>query len=442
MNTNTKTDSVTIVDVSEVESTRKKANNRRKNIATTIRTKDDIVSSFAKKDDHRELSIKMPTPDAKTKALATIVDTGQINFDNLSEADKHELIAIGNKLNVYDISTVTNFGSELQRAMNDTSKALLSSSRTSKVGPKTEAILKEMMSQISEIDISEIKSPNSVEKFLRKIPIVKKLFKSVERFMAKYDSLETTVEKCENNLHAVNIKAKSDNRLLQGQFDDTNEYIAVLEKFIVAGKNKSNELQIIIDEMEANANQYTPIQISDMKDFKHDLDLRLTNMLTWRTTFMQSLYRIREIQKANISLSNNVQQTIDNMMPMLRHQLSEAVALYNLKQGIQVVDTVQKGFNDILANNADMTHDAVVAVRQQTENTVVRMETLRHTQERLLATMRDAQKVCEEGAAKRREQENELAKMNIEIETLASGIDQKVISSRPSAKSIEEKYIN
>ena len=442
MSTNTKTDSVTIVDVSEVESTRKKANNRRKNIATTIRTKDDIVSSFAKKDDHRELSIKMPTPDAKTKALATIVDTGQINFDNLSEADKHELIAIGNKLNVYDISTVTNFGSELQRAMNDTSKALLSSSRTSKVGPETEAILKEMMSQISEIDISEIKSPNSVEKFLRKIPIVKKLFKSVERFMAKYESLETTVEKCENNLHAVNIKAKSDNRLLQGQFDDTNEYIAVLEKFIVAGKNKSNELQIIIDEMEANANQYTPIQISDMKDFKHDLDLRLTNMLTWRTTFMQSLYRIREIQKANISLSNNVQQTIDNMMPMLRHQLSEAVALYNLKQGIQVVDAVQKGFNDILANNADMTHDAVVAVRQQTENTVVRMETLRHTQERLLATMRDAQKVCEEGAAKRREQENELAKMNIEIETLASGIDQKVISSRPSAKSIEEKYIN
>lgn len=442
MSTNTKTDSVTIVDVSEVESTRKKANNRRKNIATTIRTKDDIVSSLAKKENNRELSIKMPTPDAKTKALATIVDTGQINFDNLSEADKHELIAIGNKLNVYDISTVTNFGSELQMAMNDTSKALLASSRTSKVGPETEAILKEMMSQISEIDISEIKSPNSVEKFLRKIPIVNKLFKSVERFMAKYESLETTVEKCENNLHAVNIKAKSDNRLLQGQFDDTNEYIALLEKFIVAGKNKSNELQIIIDEMEANANQYTPIQISDMKDFKHDLDLRLTNMLTWRTTFMQSLYRIREIQKANISLSNNVQQTIDNMMPMLRHQLSEAVALYNLKQGIQVVDAVQKGFNDILANNAYMTHDAVVAVRQQTDNTVVRMETLRHTQERLLATMRDAQKVCEEGAAKRREQENELAKMNIEIETLASGIDQKVISSRPSAKSIEEKYIN
>ena len=440
MATKTKTEEAPIV-YSEVKEVTKPAHKKAKTaVNKTIRSKKDILASVmeAPKDDS---SVNMPTPDAKTKTLATIVDTGQIDLSSLSVDDKHELIAIGNKLNVHDISTVTNFGSELQKAMNDTSKALLSTSRTSKVGSETEAILKEMMSKISEIDISEIKAPNKIEKVLRRIPIINKLFNSVEKFMAKYDSLETTVEKCEDNLHAVNIKAKSDNKMLQSQFDDTNDYISLLEKFIVAGKNKSNELQIVIDEMDAHSDQYTPIQISDMKDFKHDLDLRLTNMLTWRTTFMQSLYRIREIQKANISLSNNVQQTIDNMMPMLRHQLSEAVALYNLKQGVQVVDTVQKGFNDILAHNADMTHDAVVAVREQTENTVVRMETLRHTQERLVATMRDAQKICEEGAAKRREQEKELAKMNIEIENLAVGAEGKIISSRPTAKSIEAKYV-
>lgn len=440
MATKTKTEEAPIV-YSEVKEVTKPAHKKAKTaVNKTIRSKKDILASImeAPKDDSK---VDMPTPDTKTKTLATIVDTGQIDISSLSEDDKHELIAIGSKLNVHDISTVTNFGSELQKAMNDTSKALLSTSRTSKVGSETEAILKEMMSKISEIDISEIKAPNKIEKVLRHIPIINKLFNSVEKFMMKYESLETTVEKCEDNLHAVNIKAKSDNKMLQSQFDDTNDYISLLEKFIVAGKNKSNELQIVIDEMDAHSDQYTPIQISDMKDFKHDLDLRLTNMLTWRTTFMQSLYRIREIQKANISLSNNVQQTIDNMMPMLRHQLSEAVALYNLKQGVQVVDAVQKGFNDILAHNADMTHDAVVAVREQTENTVVRMETLRHTQERLIATMRDAQKICEEGAAKRREQEKELAKMNIEIENLASGTEVKIIGSRPTAKSIEEKYI-
>ena len=444
MNKKDKINEMTIVDADfkEVKTSPKKvAANRKKAKTATIRSKSDIIASMTEKP-VKGSSIQMPNSEAKTKLLATILDTGQIDVHNLSDDEKHELVAIGNKLNVHDINTVTNFGSELQKAMNDTSKALLATSRTSKVGSETEAILKEMMSQIGEIDINEIKSPNKLERFLRKIPVISKLFNSAEKFMAKYDSLETTVEKCENNLHAVNIKAKSDNKMLQGQFDDTNEYIRLLEKFIVAGKNKSNELQVVVDEMEAHSDMYTPIQISDMKDFKHDLDLRLTNMLTWRTTFMQSLYRIREIQKANISLSNNVQQTVDNMMPMLRHQLSEAVALYNLKQGVQVVDAVQKGFNDILANNADMTHDAVLAVREQTENTVVRMETLYRTQERLLATMRDAQRVCEQGALKRMEQEKELAKMNIEIEAIASGTENKILESRPSAKVIEAKYVS
>ena len=404
---------------------------------STIRSTDDIMNSIAQKE---ERNIPVPVGDTKTVALKKIVETGNIDFSSLSEAEKKELVSIGNKLNVHDISTVTNFGSELQKAMNDTSRALLQSSRTSKVGKETEDILKEMMSQIREIDIDEIHAPSKIEQFFRKIPIIKDFFNTVEKFMAKYDSLETTVEKCENNLHAVNIKAKSDNNMLQSQFEDTNEYIKLLEKFIIAGKEKSNELQIAIDTMEAHSGEYTAIQIADIKDFKHDLDLKLTNMLTWRTTFMQSLYRIREIQKANISLSNNVQQTIDNMMPMLRHQLSEAVALYNLQQGVKVVDTIQKGFNDILAHNADMTHDAVIAVRQQTENTVVRMETLRHTQERLIATMRDAQKVCEEGAAKRIEQEKELAKMNAEMEQLITGTNV-TIDARPSAKEIESKYI-
>lgn len=405
---------------------------------STIRSKDDIMNSMVEK---KENSIPVPVGDAKSVALKKIVDTGDIDYSSLSEKDKKEIVAIGNKLNVHDINTVTNFGSELQKAMNNTSRALLQSSRTSKVGKETEDILKEMMCQIKEIDIDEIHAPSKIEKFFRSIPILKNLFNSVEKFMAKYDSLETTVEKCENNLHAVNIKAKSDNKMLQSQFDDTNDYICLLEKFIVAGKEKSNEVQVVIDEMESHSGEYTPIQISDVKDFKHDLDVRLTNMLTWRTTFLQSLYRIREIQKANISLSNNVQQTIDNMMPMLRHQLSEAVALYNLQQGVKVVDTIQKGFNDILAFNADMTHDAVIAVREQTENTVVRMDTLRHTQERLIATMRDAQKVCEEGAARRMEQEKELAKMNAEIEVLAVGAEN-VLEARPSAKEIEMKYVN
>lgn len=441
---NAKTVTETIVDVeaTEVKKPKRKVAAKKKTTTkkTTLRSKDEILSEINAVADKPKINI--PAADKKSKMLSTIVD-GQADLDlsHFDEKEKGELIAIGKKLNVHDISTVTNFGSELQKAMNDTSKDLLSHSRMSKIGNETETILNEMMSQISEIDIDELKPMGSIERFLRKIPIIKKFFNTYEKFMSKYDNLEDKVEKCEANLHAVSIKADGDNKMLQGQFDDINDYIEILEKFIIAGKAKSNELQVVVDEMDAHSDEYTPIQIADVKDFKHNLDLRLTNMLTWRTTFQQSLYRIREIQKANVAQSNNVRQTIDNMMPMLRQQLTEAVAIYNLQQGAKVVDAVQKGFNDILAHNADMVHDAVVAIREQTENPAIRLETLRHNQERLIATMRDAQKAADEGMRKRAELERELVKMNVELNDIVSGTEHKTVASRPSAKYIEDKYL-
>ena len=70
------------------------------------------------------------------------------------------------------------------------------------------------------------------------------------------------------------------------------------------------------------------------------------------------------------------------------------------------------------------------------------METLRHTQERLMATMRDAQRVCEEGAAKRKEQEKELALMNKELHAIVSGNENYSTNNLPTAEDIEYKYLN
>ena len=292
---NTETETIEMTDTNIIDDSKKSV--------TTIRTKDEIISAIT---DSNEIKNSPSIQKSKTNVISHIIEDGTLDISSLSEQEKRELINIGNKLNLHDLNSVNNFGSELQKVMNDTSKTLLSNSRTSKVGTETEKILREMMSQIKEIDISEIQAPNAFIRFIKRVPILNKMVNSDEKFMAKYDTLEQTVERCEDNLHAVNIKAKADNKMLQTQFDETNQYITLLEKFIIAGKNKSNEIQVVIDEMDSHPPNFTPIQISDIKNFKHDLDLRLTNMLTWRTTFIQSLYRIREIQKSNISLSNNV----------------------------------------------------------------------------------------------------------------------------------------
>lgn len=343
----------------------------------------------------------------------------------------------GEKLNVHDVSSITNFGADLQKVMNENSKHLLASSRQVHIGDETQEVINNMMSQISQIDLDEIKAPTPLARFIRKIPVLNKLFFSVKRFLEKYDNIEKQVMTCQEKLEAVQVIALRDNTRLQSDFDDTVKYIKILEKLIVAAKMKSQEMETGIKMMKSEPEKFSAIQIQDMENFKHELDKKISNMLTWRLTFTQSLFRIRDIQRTNIAHSNEIHETIQSMMPMLRQQISQATALYNLEQGVKAGKAVKEGFNKVLQQNADAAHKLAVEVAKETESTNITMETLRHNQDKLVQTMRDVKKVWEDGERARKDNDLAVAKMHAELDTIAKGIETITTSS---AAAIENKY--
>jgi uncharacterized protein YaaN involved in tellurite resistance len=150
------------------------------------------------------------------------------------------------------------------------------------------------------------------------------------------------------------------------------------------------------------------------------------------------LFRIRDIQDANIAHSNSISQDIDNMMPMLRDQLQQAVYLYNLEQGLKAHEVMIDGFNEILAHNADATHDLKVRVTKMTESPSLKLETLKHNQEKIKETTRDCMRIIDEAAKERLNNEREMAKMRAELESMMSGVPMS--GSIESATAIEAKY--
>lgn len=376
----------------------------------------------------------------KVGVLNRISEKGEINLSGLTETEIKECREIGKKLNVHDVTTVVNFGNDLLKVMDDSSKSLLAASRQDRVGEETKGIMNDIMHQISQIDLDDIKAPSAWQRFIRKIPVLNKMFYSIEKFLASYDTIEQQVKKCGEKLEAVQAIALRDNTQLQSDFDNTTKYITVLEKLIVAAKIKSQEMETGIELMKAHPEEHDAISIHDMENYKHELDKRITKMLTWRLTFTQSLFRIRDIQRANIANSNEVHDTVQSMMPMLRQQLAQASALYNLEQGVKANRVFKEGFNRILTQNADSAHDLAVEVMRETENTGITMETLRHNQERLVQTMIDVKAIWDEGEKKRKENELEVAKMHEQLENLAVNMNDK--TANVSAESIASKYLN
>ena len=428
----------TEVTITNTEVANKKKRTTKK--SATLRSKtdvlDEIVNTPVEVSATTEAIAEIVGPAKKreTGVLRRINDNGDINLSKITAKEKAELIAIGKKLNVHDKMSVSSYGSELSAQLDKSTKELMRLGRNANLSEEMKDTMQSINSKLMEIDLDDIKKPNWFVKAIRQVPVLNKMFFSVKKFLNKWDDLEQEVNSMQEKLQAARAIAIRDNTELEKRFQDTIQYIQVLEKLIVAAKIKSEEYEAAIAEMEANPDNYTAIAIHDAKNFKHELDKKVSSMLTWHLSFNQSLFRIREIQDANIAHSNAISESVDNMMPQLRDQLHQAIVLYNLEQGLKAHEVMINGFNEILKHNADATHDLKVRVTEQTEKTTIDLETLKHNQQKIIDTNRDVLKIINEAAQRRLENEREMAKMETELETMMSG------SVTDSAKLIENKY--
>lgn len=365
---------------------------------------------------------------ADKRPLQRITQNGMINFSGLSESEKSEIIAIGKSLNVRDKMSIKNFGSELCDNLNKSTKTLLAKSSQTKIGAELEDIMREVSARLGEIDLDDIKAPSALLKLLRKIPFIGKLlYDSAKKCLEKYVGLEQEVELMQQKLEAAQAIAMRDNNDLELRFQSILEYIQILEKLIVAAAYKSKELERAIAIMEAEEGKYTAIDIHDAKQYKHELDKHIASMQTWHLSYNQTLFRIRQIQDANIAHSNAIADTVDKMMPQLRDQLHEAVVLYNLEQGLKAHETLIDGFNKILIHNADAAHDMKIRVTNMTESTAIKLETLKHNQQKLIDTNREVMQIMKTKAKERERQMLEISKMEKELDNMLLGDSAKTI---------------
>lgn len=434
-----------VITVSTVTEVAEKPKRTRKKTATNLRSTDAVISEITSADNSTVgetttavAKILKSKESKKPSDIRRINDNGDVNMSNISEKELEEYHAIAKKLDVHDKMSVSNYGSELSAQLNRSGRELLARGTSTKLGDETRSIMKEINAKLMTIDLDDIKKPNWFVRTIREIPLLNKIFFSIEKFVSNYENLEKDVEKMQDKLHAAQAVAIRDNTELEQKFQNTLAYIGVLEKLIIAAKIKSEEYEQALKVMEADPDKYSAIAIHDTKTFKHEIDKKVESMLSWHLSFNQSLFRIRDIQDANIAHSNGIAEDINNLMPMLRDQLADAIALYNLEQGVKVRETIRDGFNEVIKHNADAAHDLKVRVTKMTESPSIKMETLRYNQEKIKQTRDDCQKAIDEAEKLRKSNEIEIAKMRAELDSMMSGVP--MAGEVESAIAIEAKY--
>ena len=350
------------------------------------------------------------------KEVQLIDESGNVNLACLSEEEKQKYAKLNKSLVVTDINSISNYGSDLQNTMGKYSTDFLTAVRANQSG-EIGGLINDLLNELGYIDVDELKEPSLVKKVIRKIPILKNLVTSVNKILNKYDSIAKNVDDIARKITTTRLASLRDNNALQVMFDNNVIYGKQIEDLIVAGKLKLEEVNKTLAHMMENQDQYEPHQIQDVQEFAHNLERRLTDMLTLRYVVKQSLPQIRTVQYNNIAIADKAQSIIATTIPVWKNQLSIAVALNNQKERIEAHRRITDTTNTILRKNAEMLHQNSVDVARENERSVVDIETLRDTTRELIDTIKEVKQIHEEAAAKRKAAEEEIMKIESELDS-------------------------
>lgn len=360
----------------------------------------------------------------KPKRNIVLSDNGDVNLSLINKEDKKRYTQIASSLNENDMTSIMNYGSDLQNAMDAYSNDFLNQRFDSTSSIKSAELIANLLGELQEVDIAELNEPSAFKRFIRRIPLLKKFVTSVEQIKAKYNTIQKNIDGITQKLEQTRLIAIRDNNLLEKQFQNNLSYVNQLGELIIAGKMKSKELEDEISTMNEESYNYNDYEIRKVEDFKNNLDKKITDLVMMRYSFQQSLVQINIIQQTNTQDAQNTEMQIKTTIPIWKNQMSMAVALYNQKKSIEASNLVTNTTNEILRRNSEMMKTQAIEVAKQSQRTVIDIETLEKTHKDLIATIEGVEKAQEEGRAKRAAAERRIKELERDMHSKALGIKE------------------
>lgn len=242
----------------------------------------------------------------------------------------------------------------------------------------------------------------------------------IRAMKAKYDSAETNVNKIAQTLETHQIQLMKDIVMLDKLYDMNLAYHKELSMYIIAGRKKlKQERETTLPELKDKAEKSGLAedaqaandfgQLCDAFEKKlHDLDLT-------RLVSVQMSPQIRLVQNNDKIMTDKIQSTIVNTIPLWKSQMVLALGVAHSEQAVKAQRQVSDMTNTLLRKNADKLKMSTIETAKESERGIVDMETLRHTNQSLISTLDEVVKIQDEGRAKRREAEAEIGRLENEL---------------------------
>lgn len=336
-------------------------------------------------------------------------DAEEFRKQRFSPDEIKQINEFAEKINLHDSNLIVTYGAGTQKKMSDFSDETLKQVRNKDLDE-----VGELLSGL----MADLKHQPEEKKGIK--GLFNKGANKLDSMRAYYGKVENSIDSVCESLEAHQQTLLKDIAINDKLYENNKLYFKELTMYIAAGKvalKKATDEEL--PNLKAKAEESGLAEdAQEVKDFSsmcarfekklHDLDLT-------RTICLQNAPQIRLTQSNAIVLSDKIQTTLLNTIPMWKNQLAITMSLAHNKEAVKAQRMVTDATNEILQKNAELLHQGTVEVATENERGIVDMETLQHTNDELIATIDDLIRIQEEGRAKRQQAEVELVKIENQL---------------------------
>ena len=331
----------------------------------------------------------------------------------LTEADLKAVDEFSEKIDLTDSGIILQYGAACQKKIASFSDSALEGVRTKDLGAAGDMIADLM---------AELKGFSVEEKDGGFLGFFKKAGNEMTRLKARYDKAEVNVNKITEVLEGHQNQLLTDIVMLDKMYEMNLGYFKELTMYIMAGKKKlEKERTTTLPEMKAAAEASGQAQdaqaANDFAAMCDRFEKKLHDLELTRTVSIQMAPQIRLIQNGDTLMAEKIQSTINNTIPLWKNQMVLALGMANSQQAMDAQAAVNALTNELLAKNAETLKEGAIAIAEESEKSIVDIETVKYTNEQLIATLDEVLRIQDEGRQKRRAAEAEIGRIEAELKS-------------------------
>jgi len=333
-------------------------------------------------------------------------------IQNLDSEEQKTVLEFAKKINLNDPGMVLQYGAAAQTKIAQFSDSVLQNVRTNQMGEVGRS-LSELVVEIKSFDATA----DEPKGLFSKLGGIKK---RMDKMAASYSKAETNISKIQSQLEGHQRQLMKDIHTLNILYDKNHDYFKELTMYIAAGEERlkgfhSQEIPVQRQKAEASGDQMEAQKLNDMLQMADRFEKKLHDLKLSRTISIQMAPQIRLLQNNDGVLLEKIQSSIVNSIPLWKNQMVLAVGLANSKAALEAQSKVTDMTNTLLQKNSEMLRQGTVEIAQEAERGIVSIDTIKKSNENLIATISEVLQIQEQGRQDRANAEDELTRIEGEL---------------------------